>query len=274
MGQANHFLITIMVGLDAVKNGAKKEDSFHTTWQPKDTPTSAERSRQYAIKSSLAWAVDNLDMYLRLCNRNPKLYQEIESQEIAETKHSVYNKFKCVAKNHPQIATNKKAFVDLLICWRNNLMHFDAENDLLWESEKYFKNIPDDDAIVNNYHLDSSSMLCRFRNGDPPTFKEVTTLISTTIHFVEELDKILLGDIQQDIYLENTLRVLVREDLTDLGVFSFRNTTPEKKIKKLKQLFKTIGIDQSFYNEGGESFLEKIAKMSKEELKENQYLKF
>lgn len=270
MGQANHFLITIMVGLDAVKNGAQKDDSFHTSWNPRDTLASVERSKQYAIKSSLAWAVDNLDMYLRLCNRNPKLYQENESQEIAETKHSVYNKFKCVSKNHPQIATNKKAFVDLLICWRNNMVHFDAENGMLLDSERYFANIPEDDVVLNLYHLDATAMLSRFREGEIPTFKEVTTLISMTIHFVEELDQMLMSDIQQADYLENTLRTLVKENSKYLEAFSFRNTTPEKKIKKFKQLFASIGIDQGFYNEDGERFLEKIANMSDKTFKDKQ----
>ena len=86
MGQANHFLITIMVGLDAVEDGAKKRESFHTTWNPQNARASASRSRHYAIKSALAWAVDNLDMYLRLCNRIPRLYSDSESLEIAQTK--------------------------------------------------------------------------------------------------------------------------------------------------------------------------------------------
>ena len=75
MGQANHFLITIMIGLDAVEDGAQKRESFNANWNPKDVTASVVRSKHYAIKSSLAWAVDNLDMYLRLCNREPRLLQ-------------------------------------------------------------------------------------------------------------------------------------------------------------------------------------------------------
>ena len=38
-------------------------------------------------------------------------------------------------------------------------------------------------------------MLKSFKDNKCPTFKEVATLISMTIHFVEELDNILLRDI-------------------------------------------------------------------------------
>ena len=76
IGQANHFLITILVGLDGVKSGkVEKNDEFSAAWNPKDVVASAERSRIYTIKASLAWVVDCLDMYLRLCNRKPRLFR-------------------------------------------------------------------------------------------------------------------------------------------------------------------------------------------------------
>lgn len=114
VGQANHFLITMMVGLDAVNHGAKKEEDLHACWNPKNVNSSVIRSKQYAIKASLAWTVDNIDMYLRLCNREPRLYGEEESIKIAQTKHSVYNKFKCVTDMHSEVDSCKAAFADLL----------------------------------------------------------------------------------------------------------------------------------------------------------------
>lgn len=55
MGQANHFLITILIGLDEVSKGlVKKPDTLDVSWNPKDVKASAERSRVYALNSSLA----------------------------------------------------------------------------------------------------------------------------------------------------------------------------------------------------------------------------
>ena len=203
MGQANHFLITIMVGLDAVEDGAQKRESFHTTWNPQNLQASVLRSRHFSIKSSLAWAVDNLDMYLRLCNRIPRLYDASESLEIAQTKQSIYRKFRCVIKNHTELSPDKYAYVDLLICWRNNSVHFDADNQLLATSLHYFKNIPVDDIVTKSYHLDVSEMLGHFHRGECPTLKETATLISMTIHFVEELDRLLLKNVQQYQFLDS-----------------------------------------------------------------------
>lgn len=264
MGQANHFLITIMIGLDAVEDGAEKRESFKTTWNPESRTNSVVRSRKYAIKSALAWTVDNLDMYLRLCNREPRLYHEIESLEIAKTKHSVYNKFGCAVRNHAELSVSKVAYVDLLICWRNNSVHFDAENKLMTESINYFRNIPEDDVVINTYHLDVNQMLDRFNRGDCPTFKEAATLISMTIHFVEELDGILLRDIDQYRFLETSLFKSLKTG-KETSVFSFRNTTPEKRKKKLKQFLVTAGISEDFYNEDGERFLDEVVTLKEDE---------
>lgn len=264
MGQANHFLITIMIGLDAVEDGAEKRESFKTTWNPESRTNSVVRSKKYAIKSALAWTVDNLDMYLRLCNREPRLYHDGESLEIAKTKHSVYNKFDCVIHNHSELTASKFAYVDLLICWRNNSVHFDAENKLMAESDNYFRHIPEDDVVTNTYHLDVNQMLDRFNKGECPTFKEAATLISMTIHFVEELDGILLRDIDQYRFLETSLYKLLKSE-KDTSVFSFRNTTPEKRKKKFKQLFVTAGISEDFYNEDGERFLDEIVNLKQGE---------
>ena len=262
MGQANHFLITIMIGLDAVEDGAQKRESFKTTWNPQDIGASVSRSRHYAIKSASAWAVDNLDMYLRLCNRTPKLYDDSESLEIEKTRHSVYQKFRCVIGNHTELTADKFAYVDLLICWRNNSIHFDVENPLLPESLNYFRSIPDNDIVTNTYHLDITRMLDHFRQGEDPTFKEASTLISMTIHFVEELDKLLIQNIKQHQFLETVLLQLLKSNINKPRIFDYTNTTPEKRKKKLKQLFVTVGISEDFYDDEGERFLNEVVKLN------------
>ena len=184
--------------------------------------------------------------------------------EIRDTGHSIYKKFRCVINNHKELALDKIAYVDLLISWRNNTVHFDAENKLMTESIDYFRNIPEGDVVTNTYHLDVNKMLERFNSGDCPTFKEAATLISMTIHFVEELDGILLRDIDQYRFLETSLFKLLKND-KKTNVFSFRNTTPEKRKKKFKQLFVAAGIPEDFYNEDGERFLDEIVNLKHDE---------
>src|ERR1700721_2138620 len=65
LGQANHFLITLLVGLGAVGDGtAMLDQEFRTSWNPRDVRKSAERSRQFAFDLALVRAVDALDTFL------------------------------------------------------------------------------------------------------------------------------------------------------------------------------------------------------------------
>ena len=128
----------------------------------------------------------------------------------------------------------------------------------------YFKNIPSDDVVANKYHLDVNQMLDRFNKGECPTFKEAATLISMAIHFVEDLDNILLRDIDQYRFLETSLLKLLQTGNTS-SVFSFKNTTPEKRKKKFKQFFVAAGISEDFYNEDGERFLDEVVNLTQDE---------
>ena len=76
-GQSNHFLITILIGLDAVENGdAEKSDDFKTSWNPKNVTSSARRSRMFSINATLAWLIDAFDSYVIIGNRSPKIIQD------------------------------------------------------------------------------------------------------------------------------------------------------------------------------------------------------
>ncbi len=51
IGQANHMLITIMVGLDGIiPYDVEAQNEFHTSWNPKSKKASVERSKLFAKK--------------------------------------------------------------------------------------------------------------------------------------------------------------------------------------------------------------------------------
>lgn len=291
IGQANHFLITILVGLDAVANGAEKKDSFKTSWNPKDVNATVSRSRMYAIKSALAWAVDCLDMYLRLCNQKPKLLNETQSNVFNGTGHSVYKKYKLMVQWYPNIDNNKQAFVDLLICWRNRLIHYDADNKLSKETVEYFKNESCKDKELEKYNFDVNEMIISFEKKEYPTFKETATMISMTLSFVEQLDRDLLKNIvirkyMDDIiceyldsekkvhrffdnyYIKDTKEVREAKNASEAKKIRDNNVIQAKK-KCLKQFFKTYGIEESVNADGeqDDDYIELIAHLSVEEVK-------
>ena len=96
MGQANHFLITALIGLDYIDNNEVKcPSSFSTSWNPKDKKSSVDRTRQYILNSSLAWAIDCLDSYFSGCNQSPKLIDNdnfIRELDVKRISRSVHEK--------------------------------------------------------------------------------------------------------------------------------------------------------------------------------------
>lgn len=240
IGQVNHFLITILIGLDGVKTGKiKKEEGFNVCWNPKNVEISVARSREYSIKSSLAFVVDCIDMYLRLCNRQPVLFKDGVSQKISRTGNSVYRKFKIISEEYTVSAIDKAA-VDLLICWRNRMIHFGASNNISNESREILKTILDEDKTAMRCHLDGNRMLQSFDDKKSPKFKEIAFMVNKTISFVENLDKILLSEKNIYEFLYSTLHNEFKMNfLVFNGVFS---TSGLKRKKKITELIRRCGV--------------------------------
>lgn len=267
IGQANHFLITILVGLDGVKSGkVVKNDEFDAAWNPRDVIFSANRSRIYTIKASLAWAVDCLDMYLRLCNRKPRLLNEELSNKFNGSGHRVYEKYKLIS-DECAVSDIDKAVVDLMICWRNRMTHFDADNDISNESRNILIECVNEDETTKKIHLDSNRMLNSFDQNECPTFKEMAFMISRTISFVESIDKILIARVNVLTVLKDVLcNELKNNPQIFHGIFS---TTDDRRRKKLIQFIKNCGFVELENNSEDEiSFIDEILGYSYKEAKE------
>ena len=53
LGQANHFLVTLLVGLDAVERGAEPPAALNARWNPRSRTESVQRSRGSPPRSTL-----------------------------------------------------------------------------------------------------------------------------------------------------------------------------------------------------------------------------
>lgn len=267
IGQANHFLITILIGLDGIKSGTVvKNVEFDAAWNPKDVIASANRSRIYTIKASLAWVVDCLDMYLRLCNRKPRLLNEELSNKFNGTGHSVYEKYKLIS-NEYEVSDIDKAVVDLLICWRNRMIHFDADNDILKESRNVLTTSMNKDETIKKTHLDINQMLCSFDKRECPKFKEMAFMIKRTISFVESIDKMLLDRLDVLTVLDDMIcGELKNNSQVFEGIFL---TTNDKRKQKIIQFIKNCGfVELENNNEEENRFIDNISLMSYKEAKD------
>lgn len=208
-GQANHFLITSLVGLDYLsKNDVKCPESFSTVWDPRDKANSIERSRGFLLGSFLASSVDALDSYFFLINRNPKLIPvELQTEfDSKQNARSVFNKFVLVYNKYCDVVNirNYGALVAMSIKWRNNLIHFNSSDSL----DAQFINVLNSDAVFFEQQcsgLDVSLAIDHFLANKTPTFKEIASIISSTHRFIQELDHCLIADLDLKEFAFNVL---------------------------------------------------------------------
>lgn len=241
IGQANHFLITILVGLTEVAKGTvQKPATMNVKWNPKDDKVSALRSMRYALNSSLAWAVDNLDGYIQMCRRKPCLIPKDLISKIDEADRSVYEKY-CVLSDRYKDKGDLilyGALVSLAIQWRNVTTHSNADNELDKESQKIL--LANLEWYKNNFkHLDVGIALKRFRRHRNPSLKEVASMIKAISRYVEELDACLINDVDIESYALDVIDLNFTSNSVS-GKQDQRTLLPTMKVER--QLSKVIMI--------------------------------
>ena len=246
IGQANHFLITTLVGLDGVKSKDYcLSEEFRTSWNPRDVVRSAERSIRFILDASLGWVVDNLDSYFIEANRKPSIIEnERIRNEYDGTGRSVNNRFELFyheARKTCDEIDKYAALVALAIQWRNNIVHFGANNVL----DKEYKLILTQykDFYMNEFrHLDVEKMLKSFESNDnDPSFKEVTSMINAIHKFVELLDAFLLKNLNIERFKDDILEKHCSSH--KLAKRKINSLSEKRKEIYLKTMFRQYGFE-------------------------------
>src|ERR1035441_6764571 len=97
LGNANHLLVTILVGLDAVESGvvAAAPEHLHAAWNPKDARASAGRSPALVLGMVLVRAVDSLEAFICDCADDKAVMSDPRMrQKIEDAGNSVTHKFR------------------------------------------------------------------------------------------------------------------------------------------------------------------------------------
>lgn len=252
IGQANHFLITILVGLDEVSKGnAKKSATLDARWDPKDVKVSASRSRTYALNSSLAWIVDNFDSYVQNCKRKPSLIEDSDLRSALDSAdRRVNEKFEVLYERYKTVGDLKLfgALIALGIQWRNVTTHSGGDNVLDNEYERILQE--NKDWYINNLcHFDVDIAQESFNKRRNPSLKEVASIIKAVLRFVEIVDKELIKEIDIERYVIDLLDKHYPQGSTDRRLFT--NQTREHQLCKIKQLL----LNSGFVDEGGDGGL-------------------
>lgn len=205
-GQNNHFLITVLVGLDGVRAGqAKLNEEFSTSWSPKDVRRSATRSRDYALVTSLAWITDLVDVYRKQLQAMPSVLDEATSLRINNIDGRANRLAELASILEIRKDDESLLMMQFATKWRNTIIHSDADtrvgsalrSDLL-------SSAPNISAVHRG--LDIARSIETFERGNAPTFKEVASFISAGQVLVESLDASAVGKMDVQQYAESTLR--------------------------------------------------------------------
>jgi hypothetical protein len=209
-GQNNHFLITIMVGLDAVDRGtAQLSPEFSTSWNPHNCQRSVQRSREFAIKALLAWLVDALYAYMRALLVSPTVISDDRLREALKSK-GLQDRVIALAKATGQYAV-ERYIVELAVIWRNRVVHSDARGSVgSFLASSLRKCSQDVEASYQGLIIDQT--LDSVESSRTPTFKEITALVRATHRFIGVVDQALLATADLNLYLRQALGAHLCED--------------------------------------------------------------
>ena len=263
VGQANHMLITIMVGLDGItKYNVVANPEFRVSWNPKNKDLSVQRSKLFAKKSALAWITDCIDMYLRVINQSPTIIPDSELKNQIDSEinsRSVYRRINIICE-YCGIKSVNYALTDLLICWRNRLNHYQAENDISPGSRSVLESKCVE--IKKEYSgLDICQTLEAFAVTSFPTFKEVAAFVKASIHLIYEIDAQLIQRVNLEKYADQVLIKYFRQNENSRlnNIFSKDQKT---KDKSLRQVLLQYGFHNEECNNEVDELCDKIAKLN------------
>lgn len=214
LGNANHLIITALVGLDAVERGVVTDvpNELRTAWSPKNAVSSATRSRRLILDMALIRAIDAVDVYLREAVRKPALIQSIEfRRELDAAKLSIFQKMQAVERNCPTLDKLPLSMIFLMIAWRNRSAHSEADRDADPVHLEVLRTRGDE--LKNRFSgLEAEKLLEGYDAMRPATFKEVASLINAAQHLVAALDQLLLQRMDVECFVKDAVWFSLSEE--------------------------------------------------------------
>lgn len=243
-GQNNHFLVTLLVGLDGIRAGqVTLNPEFSTSWGPKDPRRSAERSREYALKTSLVWIVDLVDAYRRGLSATTGVVdastaQHIQALDGRSLRLRELSKVLGI-QEHPA-----ELLARLAIHWRNRVVHSDSHGKL--DARIRAELIGAAGHLAETHRgLDIRASLARMKGGAAPRFKEVTSLIAAAHTTVKLLDDAALSRIDLAAYADQVIKTYLNERAEAGDAAAYEKLwpgSPEKTTSRLTRLLMQHGM--------------------------------
>ncbi|RQM44029.1 hypothetical protein EHZ19_30880 [Paraburkholderia bannensis] len=248
LGDTNQLLITLLIGVEGVRTGkVVKDESFKVSWNPKDLSSTSQRARRFARAAALSWAIDALDAYLGsladrfiydLSNLSVPLNDQL-------TNRSIFVKLNSLVSAISLPLSAELSLVHLAIQWRNNLIHFHAENELDKKYESFIKNnLISNESNPNKFgNLSGHDLIVDFNGGAHPKFKGVAAFIKSINTLIETLDAAIVSNLTVPAYVKGLLTDLAKQNG---GKASFSRIWGEpikdKRMKSISSLLNSLGV--------------------------------
>lgn len=250
LGQANHFLITILVGLNGVRSASvEKDEEFSTSWNPQSALRSADRSRAFVLDLALVRAIDSLDTYMMLAARKPRIIGDDFAKKMDGTKRSVKNRLEVFEEFLPNLSPWHKSALDVSIEWRNKRVH-SLSNDRISSSTFNLLKSHANHLHQNYGGLSIDEFLSHFSTGSSPTFKEAAAVIRLTHEAVEHYDAALLTKADIDAYVKALLLNFITSEENTPNKVIRKTWDSEKKREKVLRILRMIGVTENSSSNG------------------------
>lgn len=252
-GQNNHFLITILVGLDGVQHGAvEKRPEFSTTWNPVDVVSSAARSRAYAINTSLVWISDLIDVYARTAQSLPGICSQHDLDYIrGDGRDGKSRRLGRYARLIGVDETPELGLIQLAHHWRNKIVHSSASGLVDGEVRGSLRRAALE--IEAGYSgLVVNDLIANEAAGRSPTFKEIASIIRASHNLVQSLDRAALPRIDFEELAERTIaKYLAGDEESDWNVRtqSLWAGDAVRTTGRLCRLLEAVGFQRANYGD-------------------------
>lgn len=201
-GQLNHFLLTTVIGLNAlnVYNITKPPPGLSVSWNPKNLNNSANRSRGFVLKSFLYTIVNSIEMYFNLIENQKPIYIEDKTfTEIFDNRH-IFIKTKNII-DYFKISSIESILIKLIIQYRNKIVHYKATNTL--EQNDIDELINAKNEIEQKYcNLDINIVLDKFEKVKSPSLKEIASFNHIVHEIIYEIDSNIVAKSNMNNYYE------------------------------------------------------------------------
>lgn len=205
-GHTTQYLLTLIVGTDAVRRGHEAPDDLPASWNPKSREDAAGRARTFALQAATVWNAESVIGYVSSITKSrPALVSEALTNDVNVIRA---REEKLVALsagvNHP--LTADLSLVRAAMVWRNRLTHVHSQNRLAQDVVASLRSSAD--SISDDYQgLKVAELIERIQKGAPPRLKEATALIRAAGALTRSLDERICAHIEVSKYLDEVLRL-------------------------------------------------------------------